>query len=74
MLLDEEDRRYFKQQEITLWRRLPKKAVPHFVEEEKEGPKTSSDAPLGETPAELVADPKESKESKEEKKEEKASS
>lgn len=25
MLVDEEDRRYFKQQEITLWRRAPKK-------------------------------------------------
>lgn len=25
VLVDEEDRRYFKQQEITLWRRAPKK-------------------------------------------------
>lgn len=24
ILIDEEDRRYFKQQEITLWRKLPK--------------------------------------------------
>lgn len=29
VLVDEEDRRYFKQQEIILWRKNPKKTVPH---------------------------------------------
>ena len=31
VLVDEEDRRYFKQQEITLWRRPPKKFAGHVI-------------------------------------------
>lgn len=29
VIIDEEDRRYFKQQEITLWRRAPARHAPH---------------------------------------------
>eukprot|EP01106_Pelomyxa_sp_JSP_P016243 TRINITY_DN596_c0_g1_i2.p3 TRINITY_DN596_c0_g1~~TRINITY_DN596_c0_g1_i2.p3 ORF type:complete len:112 (+),score=35.70 TRINITY_DN596_c0_g1_i2:312-647(+) len=51
VLVDEDDRRYFKQQEITIWRRLPKQATAHFVEEEPAGgAPTSSSAPTAPPP------------------------
>ncbi|KAH3744064.1 vacuolar protein sorting-associated protein 26 [Pelomyxa schiedti] len=47
VLVDEDDRRYFKQQEITLWRRLPKQATAYFVEEEAPDHPAKSTAPVG---------------------------
>ena len=60
VLVDEEDRRYFKQQEVTLWRKSPSKAqatataattdIPKAIEDtpadkEDEPPKPTTDAP-----------------------------
>jgi len=42
VLVDEDDRRYFKQQEVTLWRKLPKKARNHKIPRQLNEPKPSS--------------------------------
>ena len=62
VLVDEEDRRYFKQQEITLWRRPPKKFAGHVIppqledvkkkpasEEEPEKKKEEDEEPIAPT-------------------------
>jgi len=45
VLVDEDDRRYFKQQEITLWRRSPHRLAKEAAAKEKETPKEEETVP-----------------------------